>query len=271
MKSLADKVAVVTGAASGIGRATSLLLSRKCLGVALVDIDSHGLIETARLIGSGQCRISTHRVNVAERDCMEALPELVFKEHGRIHILINNAGVYLEGLLDQQSIQDIEWIIGVNLWGVIYGCKFFLPFLKRVPEAHIVNVGSMLGFMGVRSRTSYCATKSALRGFTEALRAELRGTHIGVTGAYPGPVRTNIARTAKSYNTGTMEREIQYLESRGITPDAAAEKIVRGIAANRPRVTIGATAFVVDRLTRVSPVLTGELWARISGKFNGIY
>jgi short-subunit dehydrogenase len=202
---------------------------------------------------------------------MEALVELVTKEHGRVHILINNAGVYLEGSLDQQSILDIEWIIDVNLWGVMYGCKFFLPCLKNVPEAHIVNVGSMLGFMGVRSRTSYCATKFAVRGFTEALRAELHGTHIGVTGAYPGPIRTNIARNAKSYNTATMEREIQYLESRGIDPNAAAEKILRGIEGNRHHVTIGANAFVLDWLARVSPVLTGELWARISEKFHGIY
>ncbi len=203
MRSFDDKVAVVTGAGSGIGRALAQELARRGAHLALADLSEAALADTAAGIAATGRRVTTHVVDVADAARMEAFAEAVVAAHGRVELLVNNAGVSVTGTLEEQSLDDWRWIVGVNFWGVVHGCKFFLPHLRKNREAHIVNLSSMLGFLGMPTQSSYCATKFAVRGLSEALWAELHGSGIGVTSVHPGGVKTNIVRASGSSRTPT--------------------------------------------------------------------
>lgn len=265
MRSLRDRVAVVTGAASGIGRATSELLARRGCDLALVDIDETGLAETAARVQAAGRKASTHVVDVADRAAMQALPDAVLREHGRVHVLVNNAGVSVAAPLEQHALEDFEWLMGINFWGVVYGCKFFLPHLLAQDQAHIVNLSSLFGIVGFPGQSSYCASKFAVRGFSESLLAELRGTRVGVTSVHPGAVRTNIVHATRAMGEAERQRTLEFFDRRGTPPEAAAERIVQAIERRKPRVLVTGTAHWVDRLKRLFPVLTQRLIARRGG------
>lgn len=259
MKRLTNRVAVVTGAAGGIGRATSERLADAGCDIAVVDLDAEGAAQTAHEVRKRGRRASVHVVNVAERARMEALPEEVVREHGAVHVLVNNAGVTIAHTFEDHSIEDLEWILGVNLWGVLYGCKFFLPHLRRADEAHIVNISSMAGFLGLPMQSSYSATKFAVRGFSESLRAELLTTHIGVTAVFPGPIRTKVLRSSRHAADGTVERLADLLEKHARPPAVVAERIVRALLGRHSHVSVGAEAYLTDWLSRASPQVAGRL------------
>ena len=261
MKRLQDRVAVVTGAASGLGRATSRLLAEKGCHLALVDVDSAGLEEVAREVGALGRKTSTHLADVADADRMATLPAEVIAEQGGVHILVNNAGVSVSATFEDHTLDDLRWIVGVNLWGVIHGCRFFLPELKKADEAHIVNVSSMFGFVGVPTQSSYCATKFAVRGLTEALWAELQGTTVGITSIHPGGINTSIARSMRSYDEAVRASTIAGLE-RSRPPADVARILVRAIEKNRLRAIAGWEAYASDWLKRLMPIRTHELIAR---------
>jgi short-subunit dehydrogenase len=263
MRLLPDRVAVVTGAASGIGRGISEALARRGCDLALVDRDEAGLRETAECLGDAGRTISLHVTDVADRARMEALPRAVLDAHGRVHLLVNNAGVSVAGPLAELSLDDFEWIVGVNFWGVVHGCKFFLPHLLREKEAHIVNVLSGFGLLGFPTKSAYCATKFAARGFSEALRAELAGSPVGLTCAYPGPMNTNIVRGGRAWDAAKQEREARFLAERGIPVEAVAARIVRGVERNRARVLIGREPHAIDFMKRLCPDLADALVARM--------
>ena len=267
MKRLDGRVAVVTGAASGVGRATAEALARRGCALALVDIAEGSLEEAAAELVRAGCRVSTHRVDVADAERMQALPAEVVAEHGAVHVLVNNAGVSVTGTFEQQSLEDLQWIIGINLWGVIHGCKFFLPELRKVDEAHIVNVSSMFGFIGVPTQSSYCATKFAVRGLSEALWMELADSGIGVTSIHPGGVKTGIASTMRSYDDEMRAQTVAGLErSRG--PETVARAIVRAIEGRKLRAIIGLEAYGAEWAKRLLPVTTHKLIARqLKGAF----
>lgn len=261
MKRFEGRVAVVTGGAGGLGLATAKRLAERGCEIALVDLHAGPLEAAAQALESSASKTSIHVADVSDADRMRTLPREVVSAHGAAHLLVNNAGVAVAARFEDQSLEDLQWIVAVNFWGVVHGCKFFLPELRRHDEAHIVNVSSMFGFIGVPTQSSYCATKFAVRGFSEALWAELRDSNVGVTSIHPGGIRTNIARTMRSYDDELRMANVSALE-RSRAPDAVAKRIVRAIEKNRLRAIVGWEAHVADALKRLLPIGTHRLIAR---------
>ncbi len=261
MRRLEGRVAVVTGAASGIGRATSALLARKGCHLALVDLNEDGLAETAALVRAADRKVSIHLADVADKERMRALPEEVIREHGHVHLLMNNAGVALASTIEEHDLDDLEWIVGINFWGVVYGCKFFLPYLRREEEGHIVNLSSMFAFMGLPTQGAYCATKFAVRALSETLWSELADSAIHVTSVHPGVIKTNLVEAGRFRDAESRQSAAELMESWNRTPEQAAAKIVRAIEKNKLRVLIGREAYFFDWIKRLSPVLTHRMLA----------
>jgi NAD(P)-dependent dehydrogenase (short-subunit alcohol dehydrogenase family) len=253
MKRVAGRVAVITGAGSGIGRATCLRLAAAGCEIAAVDISAKAVEETTELVRQTGQRASAHVADVADKERMAALPAEVLAEHGRVEIVINNAGVTIARAFADHSLDDLEWIFGINLWGVVYGCKFFLPYLKQQDEAHIVNVSSVAGLLGLPMQTSYCATKAAVRGFTQSLAMELYSTNIGVTAVFPGPVSTNVLRSSRHAADGRVEKLVDLLERHASPPRIVANKILTAIERDHSYVTVGALARLTEWFSRLSP------------------
>jgi short-subunit dehydrogenase len=265
-----DRVAVVTGAASGIGRALSLALARRGAHVALVDLNEAGLAMVAGEVEALGRKASRHVADVANRTRMAALPDEVLRAHGRVSFLANNAGVSVAGSFAEHSLEDFDWIVGINFWGVVHGCKFFLPHLLREPEAHIVNLSSMFGIVGIPGQISYCSTKYAVRGFSETLWTELRDTKIGLTCVHPGGVKTNIVRSTRNIPDDTRARTIETFDRMAIAPERAAEQILRAVERDRMRVVICREAKVSDWLKRLAPTATQKLVHRAIRRFGPI-
>lgn len=262
MRDFRERVAVVTGAASGIGRALSLALARRGADVALVDVNEAGAAAVAKQLEALGRKASVHAADVADRARMAELPDEVLAAHGRVSLLVNNAGVSVGGTFEEQSLADLDWIVGINFWGVVHGCKFFLPALRREPGAHIVNLSSMFGLLGVPGQSSYSATKFAVRGLSEALWTELREAGIGVTCVHPGGIRTEIVRSARM-KEDVRERMAERFERMGMPPERAAEQILRAVERGRMRVVICPEARVSDWLKRLAPAGTQRLVARV--------
>ena len=261
MKRFEGRVAVVTGAASGLGRATASALAAKGCVLALVDVDEAGLAQVAKDLEARGTKCSVHTADVADAERMSVLPAEIVSLHGGVHILVNNAGVSVSATFEDQTLDDLHWIVGINFFGVVYGCKFFLPELRKVDEAHIVNISSMFGFIGVPTQSSYCATKFAVKGFTEALWAELKDTQIGVTSIHPGGIRTQIAKTMRSYDEEVRASTVAGLEG-SRPPEDVAKVVVRAIEKNRLRAIAGWEAYLSDWLKRLLPVRIHSLIAR---------
>jgi short-subunit dehydrogenase len=262
MKNLKDRIAVVTGAASGIGRATSIELAREGCDLAISDVNEVGLEETAVEIRALGRRVCTHKVDVADKERMRLYAEEVLSTYGAVHVLVNNAGVTVSSTFEEQSLEDWEWIVGINFWGVLYGCKFFLPYLKQADEAHIVNLSSMFGLLGVPMQSAYCATKFAVRGLSEALWVELKQHNIGVTSVHPGGVRTNIAKSARTANDEVKGQAIDIIERLSISPERAAKLIVKAIKKNKMRQLVTRETYLVDVAKRIAPGLPQRLLQR---------
>lgn len=259
MLDLRGGVAVVTGAASGIGRALAERLAKEQMALALCDVDVAGLEEAAgkaKGVGNGGCKVSTHVVDVADAVQMEEFAATVLKTHQRVTLLINNAGVALYGKFDELSLGDIDWLMRINFYGVVNGTKLFLPILQRESHAHIVNVSSIFGIVAPAGQTAYSASKFAIRGFTTALQSELRGTNVGVSCVFPGGIRTNIAARARpgAGGPGTIgESAKQFERLARNTPEYAAGKIVDGVKRNKARIFIGGDARTLAGLERLLP------------------
>lgn len=257
MKHLVNRVAVVTGAASGIGCATSISLASEGCYLAIADVNEAGLEETASDIQRIGQKVVKFQVDVSDWEAMNRFAKDVVDTYGHVHLLINNAGVAVNDLVYDGSLKDFEWIMSINFWGTVYGCKSFLPYLLKETEGHIVNISSIFGLAGLPSQATYCSTKFAVRGFTEALRAELSKSRVRVSCVHPGGVRTNIEKSArfrKATDGCSHEEMIEVFEKLvRLSPEQAASILVKKIKQNKRRILIGSDAKILDWISRIFP------------------
>lgn len=251
-------VAVITGAASGIGRALAVLFAQERIaGIAISDVNETGLKKTTQLIEASGVPVSAHVIDVSDVAAVTRFRDEVLAAHSRVTHLVNNAGVGLIGTFEQVTIEDFQWLMGINFWGVVYCTKAFLPTLLQQDSAHIVNVSSVFGLIAPAEQTAYTSSKFAIRGFTESLRHELIDTNVAVSCVHPGGVKTNIVRNSKLGAGAPAEWKQQgekfFDKVAKTTPEEAAEVIVQGIKAKNPRILIGKDAVAISLLSRLFP------------------
>jgi NAD(P)-dependent dehydrogenase (short-subunit alcohol dehydrogenase family) len=271
MKTLDDKVVVITGAGSGIGRALALDLARRGSLLAISDVDEAGLAETVEQVkAAGAREVRSDRLDVADRAAFAAYAEAVAEHFGRVNVVVNNAGVALAGDLTELTYDDLEWIVGVNFWGVVHGTKEFLPHVIASGDGHVVNLSSLFGLVSMPGQSAYNATKYAVRGMTEALREEMlvAGHAVGVTAVHPGGIKTAIARNARVAANEDQAATAELFDKKlaRMTPEKAAEIIVKGILANKARVLVGIDAHALHHFAKLSGSRYQDVVARAAKK-----
>ncbi|MGW1714892.1 SDR family NAD(P)-dependent oxidoreductase [Streptomyces sp. NBC_00075] len=255
MNAFADRVAVITGAGSGIGRALAVALASKGARLALSDVDTAGLAATVRRVEAFGADVEAARVDVSEREAVFRYAGEVVGRFGRVHQLYNNAGIEYHGAFERSALEDVERIMNVDFWGVVNFSKAFLPHLIASGDGHLVNVSSLFGLMSVPGQSAYSSAKFAVRGFTESLRQEMlaAGHPVKVTCVHPSSVKTAIARNA-GVPAGDDRAAVVNLFDRKlarISPDDAARTILRGVRRNKARVLVGADAKFLDAFVRI--------------------
>ncbi len=261
---------MITGAGSGIGRALALELAARGARLALSDIDGERAeASRAACEQRGAREVLAARLDVSERAAMFAHADLVLERFGTVNLVVNNAGVALEGTVLDTSIEDYEWIMGINFWGVVYGCKAFLPHLIASRDGYVVNISSIFGIIAVPGQSGYHAAKFAVRGFTESLRQEMlmAGHPVGVSCVHPGGVKTDIARAARS-EIDERERAERFEQIARLTPEQAAQIILKGVARRRARILVGNDARAFDLLARATGARYQELVWRVSKRLD---
>lgn len=253
------RVCVVTGAASGIGRALAVELAERGSDLALCDVNVEELEATARMVETRGRRVSYSKVNVAERSAMSSFAEGTLEAHGRVDAIVNNAGVSLSATVAEMSYEDFEWIMDINFWGVIHGTTAFLPHLLEQGDGQVVNISSIFGIVAFPGQSAYNAAKFAVRGYTESLRQELEGTGVSALCVHPGGVKTRIARDGRFRSTPdgtdreTAVRNFEDVMAR-TTAEEAAKTIADAMARREARVLVGTDAVVMEAIQRVAPV-----------------
>lgn len=267
MKTLDDKVVVITGAGSGIGRALALNCAARGSLLALSDVDEDGLAETVDLAkNAGAREVHATRLDVADRAAFTAYASEVAEHFGRVNVVVNNAGVALTGDVDELTYADMDWIVDINLWGVISGTKEFLPHLIASGDGHVVNLSSLFGLISVPGQSLYNATKYAVRGFSESLREEMlvHGHPVGVTVVHPGGIRTAIARNSRVAGGGDKDAIANLFDKKlaRMTPERAAEIIIGAVLKDQARCLVGLDAHVVHHFAK----LTGSRYQNVIAK-----
>jgi NAD(P)-dependent dehydrogenase (short-subunit alcohol dehydrogenase family) len=267
MTHFSGKVAVVTGAASGIGRALAVELGRRGARLAISDVDADGLAETETLVAATGSQVRADLLDVSQRELVLAYADTVAEHFGVVNLVFNNAGIAFTGTVEQMAFKDIERVMDVDFWGVVNGTKAFLPHLIASGDGHVVNISSVFGLFAVPSQSAYNAAKFAVRGFTEALRQEMESSDhsVTVTCVHPGGIRTNIARNSEQVEGLDHDRLASSFDRLArTTPAQAADVILRGVEKGRARVLIGADAKVLDLFVRVAGPGYQRLVARAS-------
>ncbi len=269
MEGFAGKVAVVTGAGSGIGQALALELGRSGAKVAISDVDVDGLAQTEDQLKAIGAQVKSDRLDVTEREAFLAYADAVAEHFGKVNQIYNNAGIAFSGDVEISQFKDIERVMDVDFWGVVNGTKAFLPHLIASGDGHVINVSSLFGLMSVPGQAAYNAAKFAVRGFTEALRQEmaLAGHPVGVTTVHPGGIKTAIARNAVVAEGLDREKMAKMFDKRlaRTSPKRAAQIILEAVRKDKARVLVGADAKALDLLVR----LTGSGYQRIVGLVMG--
>lgn len=264
---LTGRTALITGAASGIGRGISQALAKRGCNLALADLNEDGLGETEGLCGAG-VKISRHRLDVSDRIAIATFPDQVMAAHGRADLLFNNAGVAIGGTFEQVAEDDFEWLMDINFYGVVRMTRAFLPLLRASDDARIVNISSIFGIIAPPGQTAYSAAKFAVRAFSESLRNELEaeGANIGVTVVHPGGVATSIAKNARpprgANDIDLEEQKKRFEKFLRMPPERAGEIIVSGVEKRKPRVMVGNDARFMAAIERLAPVSYWKLLGR---------
>ncbi len=263
---LANKIVVITGAGSGIGRALAKRLAEQKCRLALADIDARALAETAAELPVPPLSVP---FDVSDRGAVNDFAARVQGHYGQVDVVINNAGVSLSQRAAFTNFDDFEWLMGINFWGVVYGTTAFLPGMLERKEGVLVNVSSLYGLIGMAAQSAYAASKHAVRGYTESLRLELLDTGVHALCVHPGGIKTNIARGARIYEPDGARTEsnapfITRFDRTAITTAAsAADIVVRGIRHLKPRILVGLDALVIDSCQRLAPIKTATLVTRL--------
>lgn len=271
MKNFEGRVAAITGAASGIGRALAQDLARRGAHLALCDIDDAGLAETVSLCEGSGVKVTSAHVDVSDRDSVFSWAERVVADHGRVNLVFNNAGVALSAPIETMSPKDFDWLMGINLYGVVHGTQAFLPHLKAAGEGHVVNISSVFGLISIPTQSAYNTAKFGVRGFTDALRIELEIERCGVsaTTVHPGGIKTNIARNARiapevAEKAGDPDQAREQFDKIAFTtPEKASRQILAAVSADRRRVLVGPDAKVIDMASRLPAAVYQKplIWA----------
>lgn len=275
MKSFSNKVAAITGAGSGMGRALAVQLAKLDCAVAISDVVDENLRETESLIKEYDVKVTRHLVDVSDRSVMEQYASEVNATHGKVNLIFNNAGVSVTDSAEHMNYEDFEWLMNINFWGVVHGTRAFLPYLKEASEAHIINTSSIFGILSFPTQSAYNASKFAVRGYTESLRQELADTHIGVSCVHPGGVKTNIIKTSRytpSDNESPTKEEFEenFEQMAALTSDEAALIILRGVEKNKARILVGKDAKLLTWISRLAPVNYPRLLALIGSDFSDV-
>ncbi|MBZ5737606.1 SDR family NAD(P)-dependent oxidoreductase [Nocardioides mangrovi] len=257
MKSFEDKVAVVTGAGSGIGRALAVDLARRGALLAISDVNDDGLAETVDLVkAAGAREVRSDHLDVADRAAFTAYAEAVVGQFGRVNLVVNNAGVSLTGDLVDLAYEDMDWIVGINFWGVTHGTKEFLPHLIASGDGHLVNISSLFGLVSMPGQSMYNAAKYAVRGLSEAVREEMlvAGHPVGVTVVHPGGIKTGIARNGRYSEVEDGAQTARFFDEKlaRMTPEKAASVILAGVEKDKARVLVGLDAHIVHQLGKIA-------------------
>jgi NADP-dependent 3-hydroxy acid dehydrogenase YdfG len=256
MRGFAGKVAVVTGAGSGIGQALAIELARSGASVAISDINTEGLADTEERIKAIGAPVKADRLDVTEREAFELYADAVKEHFGKVNQIYNNAGIAFAGDIEVSEFKDIEKVMDVDFWGVVNGTKVFLPHLIESGDGHIINVSSVFGLFSVPGHGAYNAAKFAVRGFTEALRQEMEvaGHPVKVTTVHPGGIKTNIVRNMSAVDGVDKEKLTKTFDRKlaSTTPEQAARIILDGVRKNRARVLVGPDAKALDLIVRVA-------------------
>jgi short-subunit dehydrogenase len=261
MKNFKGKVAAITGAGSGIGQQLAVLLANDGCNLALADVNEKGLAATVALIKDKGIKYTTTKVDVADRAQVAAWATSSAAAHGQVNLIFNNAGVAMGSTVEGMAYDELEWLMNINFWGVVYGTKEFLPLLKKSGDGHIINISSLFGLTSQPSQSAYNASKFAVRGFTESLRQELDIQKCGVssTCVHPGGIRTNIAKAArmndsiKSLGMNPAQSAASFDKLLRTPPEEAARVILNAVRHNDRRVLIGNDAKILDLMQRFLP------------------
>jgi NADP-dependent 3-hydroxy acid dehydrogenase YdfG len=256
MEGFAGKVAVVTGAGSGIGQALAIELARSGASVAISDVNTEGLASTEERLKSIGAPVKTDRLDVTEREAFELYADAVKDHFGKVNQIYNNAGIAFAGDIEVSQFKDIERVMDVDFWGVVNGTKVFLPHLIASGDGHIVNISSIFGLFSVPGQAAYNAAKFAVRGFTEALRQEMQvaGHPVKVTTVHPGGIKTAIARNMTTVEGLDKDELAQTFDKKlaNTSPEKAARIILDGVRKNKARVLVGPDAKALDIIVRVT-------------------